>query len=434
MYSPPLHRRLLPWVYVVTFFLVAPMVIFYTSGYRYNSKKATIEKRGTLLTDSTPTGASIWIDGQPTNSETPAVFQELTPGFHQIRFQKDQYLPWEKTLEIKPERVTFANEAHLWLANPVMQMVATGTFSMLSANPDRDTLVTIESNPSTQEQRIILLQAKGRQTINAPLRDSVSTTTIAHWQADSRAVALTTTSSHDLLVGFVGTTITTTSTPSDGLWSGNDFLSPEASDMWRWNSRTGTSIKEALPTTTREKIGDFSLEQTTNRTTQLLFDRTFQQRAFSLPDGHWRFADQLGNTLLLQSDNRWLGVDPRQTKPFLGTVEGDTPRWFSRDAQNPSALFLRNNELWLWNVGQNPVLLLRQSDPLRAAAWEASGTAVLFADGHTVTILDLDERGGRSQYPIGTFDRINGMDTLGKTVFVSGVKDGVSGIWTITIE
>lgn len=434
MYSPPLHRRLLPWVYIVTFFIVAPIVIFYTSGYRYNLKKATIEKRGTLLTDSIPPGVDIWIDGQATNNQTPAVFQELTPGFHQIRFQKDGYTPWEKTLEIKPERVTFANEVRLWLAQPITQMIATGTFATLSTNPDRDTIATLEMSSSTHETHIVLLQAKGRETINALLPLDVATTSLAHWQADSRAVSFDTSSSHDTLVRFVGTAIAATSTPSDGFWSRNDFFAPKPSSMWRWNSRNGITTEEAITTTTREKLGDYSLQLAASGTTQLLFDRTFQQRAFSLPDGLWHFADQLENALILRSGNRWLGVDPRQAKPFLGTIQGDEPRWFSRDAQNPRALFLNNNELWLWTIGQNPVLLLRQSEPLRATAWSADGTAVIFADDHTVSILDLDERGGRLQYPIGSLEHINGVDILGKAVLVSGVKDGISGIWGITIE
>lgn len=432
MYTPPLHRKLLPWLYAAIFLIIAPALIFYTSGYRYNLKKAAIEKYGTLITDSTPAGASVLIDDQDAGDTTPATFQEMTPGLHRVRIQKDRYLPWEKTLEIRQERATFADHVHLWRAEPDTQFLFAGDIRSMASNPDQDTLalLNVEAGSSTH---LMLVQAKGRVSLDAPVRVDEPSQADIEWQADSRAIAIEEPDASTTLARFVARGVSTTSTVGGGFWQENAFVSFAPRELRSWNSRNGTMTVEPLPADVRERISDFSLQNTTT-TSQLLFDRTFSSKAFSLPAGAWSFERTSTEALLLRDGDRWLSLNPRQDQPFLGSLEGDRPRWITLDDGRTQALFIHNNELWLWQTGDQPQLLVRESTPIREAVWHASGDAVFIASDTGIDVLDLDVRDGQIRHTLATFDRVNDVDMLGKVLYVAGSKNGQNGLWSVTIE
>lgn len=432
MYHPPLLRKLLPWLYALLFLIIAPALIFYTSGYRYNLKKAAIEKYGTLITDSTPVGAAISLDGQATGNTTPSVFQEMTPGRHRIRLEKDRYFPWEKTLEVRPERVTFANTVHLWRMEPEIRLQFSGNVQTMTSNPDQDTLALLQTAPDASTH-LVIVQSKGRISLDAPLTAIDPTKRHITWQADSRALALESANEKDTLVRFVGKGINTTTTLADGFWQEDAFVSFSSPLAWRWNSKNGEVLTDTMASSVREKVGDFVIQKATT-STQLLFDRTFSSRAFSLPAGQWQFNDVTSNTLLLRDGMRWLGVNPREDEPFLGFVEGDLPRWLTTPEGNTRALFVHNNELWQWNMGSQPELVVRESAPIREAVWHASGDAVFLASDTQIDVLELDTRDGRIRHPLATFEKINDIDLIGKILYVAGTRDGQTGLWSVTVE
>ena len=139
VYRPPFLRQILPWIYVLVFLLVAPILIFYTAGYRYNPKKGVIERNGTLIVDTTPAGAEVFIDDVDTHERTPISFQNMAPGWHHVRVVVPGYSGWEKYLEVRAERVTFANNIWLWRKNEP-GMVLPGQFERAENDPVRDKL------------------------------------------------------------------------------------------------------------------------------------------------------------------------------------------------------------------------------------------------------------------------------------------------------
>ena len=331
--------------------------------------------------------------------------------------------------------MTFANGIHLWRQAPDIQLVLNGTFTEVESNPERDTLAALERGTGgTSSSRLVLLQSRGRVAAETALPSLGEGPTALDWQADSRAVLVDGPSGQDALVRLARGGAMATTTPAQGAWQGSAFIAPNGTTTWTWNSRTGTANVEPKATSTRERSGDFSLEDAPAGMVQLLFDRTFSSRAFSLPPGRWSFAEFFGNALVLRDGTRWLGVDPRQTPPFLGQAEGEAPRWLRDDEGPAHGLFAHGNELWLWALGEAPALLARQSDALVEAAWHASGDAVFFATKTQLEALELDERSGRIRQPLAAFDEIRSLDTLGKTVYVAGKRGGIDGLWAVTAE
>jgi hypothetical protein len=59
-----------------------------------------------LLVKSTPSGAAVTVDSAPSGQTTPATFDELTPGNHQIVLEKDGYRRWSSPVEVSSNKVS----------------------------------------------------------------------------------------------------------------------------------------------------------------------------------------------------------------------------------------------------------------------------------------------------------------------------------------
>jgi serine/threonine protein kinase len=68
--------------------------------------------------DSTPSGASVFVDGKQLDQVTPVRVTNLTPGDHQIRLSIDGFAPWESSLHVTPGSVLELPRAQLTARTP----------------------------------------------------------------------------------------------------------------------------------------------------------------------------------------------------------------------------------------------------------------------------------------------------------------------------
>ena len=99
---------------IMTFLILAPIVILYTAGYRYNSKKQRVEKVGIIFVRSRPSGADIYLDGKKRTETTPARLRDLLPGDYDVKISKKGYSDWDKVLPVGSELTTFAESIALF--------------------------------------------------------------------------------------------------------------------------------------------------------------------------------------------------------------------------------------------------------------------------------------------------------------------------------
>ena len=99
---------------ILLFLIITPLVIFYTAGYRYNTKKLRVEKVGIIFVRSEPSGANIYLDGKKQTETTPARLRNLLPGDYDVKISKKGYTDWEKNLPVASELTTFAEDVALF--------------------------------------------------------------------------------------------------------------------------------------------------------------------------------------------------------------------------------------------------------------------------------------------------------------------------------
>jgi len=92
--------------------VVVPLITFFMLGYRIDTSKGNIEQYAFLQFNSSPSGATVSVDGAiigfktPTKTSTPA-------GKHVVVMWRSGYEKWQKTVSVKPGTLTWLNYALL---------------------------------------------------------------------------------------------------------------------------------------------------------------------------------------------------------------------------------------------------------------------------------------------------------------------------------
>jgi len=108
-------RRLVFYLLLTLFLIIAPLLLAYTAGYRWSQKQNRIVKTGAMLITSHPEGAAILVNGEITGRRTPFLLMKLLPGSYEITLEKENYHRWEKNLLVESGRTTFAHTIPLFL-------------------------------------------------------------------------------------------------------------------------------------------------------------------------------------------------------------------------------------------------------------------------------------------------------------------------------
>ena len=102
-------RRIIFYLLLTAFLIIAPVLTGYTAGYRWSSTQKRLVKIGALSVKTEPAGTQVSINGKPVKDRTPVFITNLIPGIYTLNIRKDGYHEWQKTLTVESERTTFAH-------------------------------------------------------------------------------------------------------------------------------------------------------------------------------------------------------------------------------------------------------------------------------------------------------------------------------------
>ncbi|HVM90677.1 MAG TPA: PEGA domain-containing protein [Verrucomicrobiae bacterium] len=423
----------MPWIFAIVFFTLAPALIFYTAGYRINPKKVTIERNGTLIADSVPGGAHIFLNGTDTKRVTPSSLLSLPPGPYDIRYEKDGFLPWEKTLELKAEQATFADQARLWLTGSPSHFSDDEPVA-LAADDDQSKAAALF--PQADGWMVRVLDGDGRTLVQGTLTELATTTQPRlRWNANGTGLILDQQDPKasdgwmDANTGRGGLL-----PAGDYAWDGSLIVGMANGMRTTFDPRRGTFSREQLQAGLAAQTDTFDLLVSTSTGDMTVRPHSILRRLYSLPHGTWTVDGTADSYTLLRHDDEWLAV-ARDGQPENGLADGGPPTWNNAGKQD-RGLLLNQNEVWLWTPGETPDLLLRQSTPFVSAVWHHAGSSAFIATQDRVFALELDDRGGgRNMTDLATgFTRIDAMTAVGRSLLISGEKDGNRGLFLRAIE
>jgi len=138
-----LHLFVWFWV-VLSFILLAFLLIVEASGYIINPKAKTLQPTGIILVSSQPKGANFYLNGK-LYDQTPTQIKDLHPGIYHLKIQLDQYQDWEKTVQLKAGQL-IKERAVLFVKEPKIETVA---------SPEREKVIPLFARKETSVEESI---------------------------------------------------------------------------------------------------------------------------------------------------------------------------------------------------------------------------------------------------------------------------------------
>ncbi|MBU2613495.1 PEGA domain-containing protein [Patescibacteria group bacterium] len=434
MYTPPFHRRILPWIFIIMFVACAPVVVFYTAGYRWNPLKEKIERNGTVIFDTSPVGARILLNGKDSGYVTPRTIQNVSPGTYQIRYELEGYRPWEKRLDVLPERVTFANDVRLWKDGNLLK-VEDGVILAIEPSPNGRNLVmvVVDGTSSTRiDVRSSDLSAVGTFNLNQGFSAHPRVT----WSLDSRAFIIETSSEGVRFAWLVNvrTGLGPIALPSAIYrWNGSVLEGNDGTSLVSIDAGDGSIVREPFAFRVVDTFEDLTLRTATTTNALVLFRNGDPMHGFILPSGDWTIVTLTDGRLILRDGSSWLSVGLENDTPDIVRATGDALRSFTEKGST-SYLLVSDGEIWRWDEGKDAELLMRESREVVDAVWHADGRDLAFANGSETSMLNLDGRDGRIRTLFATFTSVSDITLVDTDLLVCGEKDGQTGLWRMTIE
>ena len=146
---------------VASFIIISTYLIsLIARGYRFSIKDGfTVNATGMISAISRPKGASVYIDEKLATATDDTI--NLTPGVYSLKIHKDGFLPWQKTITIKPETV-YQTDIQLFSAVPDLKpLTVTGAINP-SSNIDNTKIVyAVASASASKDNGLYIIESNG---------------------------------------------------------------------------------------------------------------------------------------------------------------------------------------------------------------------------------------------------------------------------------
>lgn len=160
MSSKNLKRKTLIKRILVNLFMVLSVVVlvtlvtFFMLGFRFDSNNGNLEQNAFLQFSSTPSGATVSIDGIVNGAKTSSK-SSVQGGKHTVVMWRDGYQTWQKTVTAKPGTLTWLNYTLLVPKKLTVEPVATyKTFYSSLASP-KGNFILVQPQPNTPSYKLI---------------------------------------------------------------------------------------------------------------------------------------------------------------------------------------------------------------------------------------------------------------------------------------
>lgn len=122
------NRRIIFASFAILFLVVAPLIVFYSMGWRFSWEEKRFIRPGMFYCKTAPRATRVFLDNKK-SEKTDVLFgsllmENISPGNHTFTIEKKDYHPWKKTLEIRKGKVTEAKNIVLIPKNPKFELIS----------------------------------------------------------------------------------------------------------------------------------------------------------------------------------------------------------------------------------------------------------------------------------------------------------------------
>lgn len=400
-------RLLLLGGFIVAFFVLAPLVLLLTAGYRYDWKEGLLRTTGSISIDVLPRNAVVYLDNIKLIGRIPLRLKTVVPRTYTIRLSAPGYIDWQKEFRVNNKQTTYLKDIEL-IKKTQPKRLASGAVRTLALSPaGRHLLYQLDTGESASEvwlKNIVNSQTTllFTQTHRTPLRIS--------WGKKNGWVALQTEAASPAPLWVIEV-----NRPDDRRFNLTELF-PEPIKKIQWADtpepelylETGGKIVIFSPVTgvrrvvVNKNFSDWLLVESAfwtlmhatstgrlvvtkdtlgiNPSTRLLPLRT----ATSSPTRSYELRDGAEGTVLIaeKRGKQMLLITP-PAEPII--LPGND---FFRSPHDAWWLVWSPWELWGYTAGEEPLLLNRSSDHLKKVVpLDTHNTLALVWESHTTVLF-----------------------------------------------
>lgn len=137
-------RRIIMICLIVSFFILAPLVVLYTMGYRFDLATQSIKTTGVLNIDILPKRATVKINDVILDDTMPIKLFNRAPGTYAVEISADGYHTWKKDVRIESNQTTYIKGLTLFAKAKLREITRTEVPLRIFFSPNGDYGVGLE--------------------------------------------------------------------------------------------------------------------------------------------------------------------------------------------------------------------------------------------------------------------------------------------------
>ena len=116
-------RAILFYLSVILFFILLPLILLYSFGYKLDLARFRFIKTGLIYVQTLPDGAKVYLNGRYLKKTTPLSIEELLPGKYKLSLDLESYYPWYQNVSVDSGRTTSLDKIILFPKNPYLNKI-----------------------------------------------------------------------------------------------------------------------------------------------------------------------------------------------------------------------------------------------------------------------------------------------------------------------
>jgi hypothetical protein len=100
-------------VFIIAFFVISPIIIMYTAGFRYDWQNGLLKETGAISVDVEPKTATVYLNGIRLQDKMPIRLNNIAPAKYNLRISAPEYFDWQKEIEVKNKQTNYTKEISL---------------------------------------------------------------------------------------------------------------------------------------------------------------------------------------------------------------------------------------------------------------------------------------------------------------------------------
>ncbi len=420
-------RIILLTVFTFLFLVIAPQLILYSMGYRFDFEKKKLVNTGGLYFKISPSGSEIFIDGKFKEKigffSSSALIQNLLPKKHDVLIKKGGYHSWQKSLEIKGKEVTRVENILLVKENPAFEIFQEDINNFF-ISPNGKTAVLEKITKDGSQLEVFDLKSK-KESKSFSFPNNIKEIADLKWSFDSERILVKAKSSQ--YEYFLLDLNTKSQTPPQAA----NFLDETAYDvsfdpndsqilffiknniLYSNNVKTSPVFRKIITYAIAgnniiwlENSGFIYRSDFLGQTNEVLNIKPFP----IAKNNDYKIIT--GNEMIFLKENDTISTYNQDSKTFEKFYSPARDLIFSPDLKK--MLYFNDYEIWFLNLGQKPepVFLTRFSERIENCSW-LNPYYLIFSIGNQVKISEIDTR-----------DKVNIADLTDLSLLIKQYKEG----------